>query len=85
MGIVGVYGHVNDILSADMLVFADFVEQNELGDLKKIRADGRALAAKSLEAGWKVYHVSVCCESICAPAWSASQTHKIRKEQINIQ
>lgn len=76
MGVVGVYGHVNDILGDNMLAYASFVEHNELADIQKARAEGRAAAADSLKENWGTYDVSGCsffvalfCYTVCE-SWS---------------
>ncbi len=65
VGVVGVYGHVNDILGDNMLAYASFVEHNELADIQKARSEGRAAAADSLKESWATYDVSGCSLSPC--------------------
>lgn len=54
VGRVGVYGDVNDRLVNSMRIFALFVEQNDLEEIKRVRTEGRELAAKHMEGLWKM-------------------------------
>jgi hypothetical protein len=58
VGKVGVYGHVNDSLTASMGAYAQFVEENDLEEIQRVRAEGRAHAAEKMEEMWATYDVS---------------------------
>jgi hypothetical protein len=58
VGKVGVYGDVNDSLTASMAAFAQFVEENDLEEIKRVRAEGRTHAAEKMEEMWATYDVS---------------------------
>ena len=63
VGKVGVYGDVNDSLTASMGAFAQFVEENDLEEIKRVRTEGRAHAAEKMEEMWATYDVSHDVES----------------------
>ena len=65
VGKVGVYGDVNDSLTASMGAYARFVEENDLEEIQRVRAEGRKHAAESMEEMWATYDVS--CASPGSP------------------
>lgn len=75
VGVIGVYGHVNDILGENMLDYAAFVEKNDLADIKKARAEGRKTASEAVEENWAAHDVSASLlDGKCGKAVS-NQTH----------